>query len=69
MGFEVTHIIVAQHDSLGVTRCSRGVDECAALIGSQGANHSVQGLVRHVLPQLHELRPLETCEPMVRLIL
>lgn len=54
-----THVVVAEHDSLGLSGGPGGVDEGAALVGLLAGDDGVQGLVRLVPPQLHELRPLE----------
>lgn len=55
----MTHIVVAQHDSFWVPSGSRCIDEAAALVGSETADRSDQRLLGHVLPQLHELCPLQ----------
>lgn len=54
-----THVVVAEHDSFGLSGGPGGVDEGAALVGLLAGDDGVQGLVRLVPPQLHELRPLE----------
>lgn len=55
----LTHVVVAQHDSFWVPSGSRRIDEAAALVGSEAADRSIQRLLGHVLPQLHELCPLQ----------
>ena len=54
-----THVVVAQHDSLWVAGGSGRIDETAALVGLETVDHGVQLLLRHILPQLHELGPLQ----------
>lgn len=55
----VTHVVMAQHDSFRVAGGSGRIDEAAALVGLETVDHRVQLLLRHILPQLHELGPLQ----------
>lgn len=54
----VTHIVVAKHDSFGLSGSSRRVDQRAALVGLLAGDDGIELVVGFVTSQLHELGPL-----------
>ena len=54
-----THVVVAQHDSFGLARGPRGVDERAALVGFLAGDDGFQQSVGFIAAQSHELCPLK----------
>ena len=50
-----SYIVLTQHHTLGVPGGARRVDQCTALVRLLGLDDDVQGLLRHLIPQLHEL--------------
>lgn len=49
------YIVLTEHHALGAAGGAGCVDQRAALVGLLGAEDSVQVLLRHLAPQLHEL--------------
>ena len=50
-----SYIVLTQHHALGVPSSARRVDQCTALVRLLGVDDDVQGLLRHLIPELHEL--------------
>lgn len=49
---------MAEHDSLGMSRCPRGIDQHTALVGLLRLNDFVELSIWNIFAKGHELTPL-----------